>query len=226
MVNYQQSKIYKLTSPHTDLFYIGSTTTTLKQRKWKHKSHFKMRQINEKAKCTISRKLFELGIDDVKINLVKEYSLENKEQLLKKEAKYIRKYKEKYGDKCLNICVPLRTRKEYCEDNKEKILETKRIWRDKNKEKVNKQKREYFQNNKEKVQDQQKVRMDRYIENHGIEHKRQKDREYWTKNKDEINKKRLQKKVCVCGSEYSQPNFTRHCRTKKHLDFIAKKEEL
>ena len=196
MVNYQQSKIYKLTSPHTDLFYIGSTTGTLKQRKWKHKTSFKKRQTNEKARCTMSKKLFELGIDDVEIILIKEYCLENKEQLLKKEAKYIRKYKEKYGDKCLNICVPLRTKKEWNEDNKEK------------------------------VQDQQKVRMERYIEKHGIEHKRQKDREYWTKNKDELNKKRLQKKVCVCGSQYSQPNFTRHCRTKKHLDFIAKKEEL
>jgi hypothetical protein len=192
MVNYQQSKIYKLTSPHTDLFYIGSTCTTLTRRKSEHKSSFILRQKNEKANCTMSKKLFELGIDDVKINLVKEYCLENKEQILKKEAKYIRKYKEKYGDKCLNICVPLRTKKEWNEDNKEK------------------------------VQDQQKVRMEKYIENHGIEHKRQKDREYWTKNKDEINKKRLQKKVCVCGSEYSQPNFTRHCRTKKHLDFIAK----
>jgi hypothetical protein len=175
MVNYQQAKIYKLTSPHTDLFYIGSTCATLTKRKSKHKGRFRERQKDEKAFCPISRKLFELGIDDVKINLVKEYCLENKEQLLKKEAKYIRKYKEKYGDKCLNISIPLRTRKEYREENKEKINQTKRKYYEENKEKVNKQKRE--------------------------------------------------KKICVCGAECAQRNFSRHKKSKKHLDFIAKKSK-
>ncbi len=46
----------------------------------------------------------------------------------------------------LNNNISGRTKKEYCEDNKDKIQE----WRNNNKEKANENNKDYRQNNKEK----------------------------------------------------------------------------
>jgi predicted GIY-YIG superfamily endonuclease len=82
MSKYQNSKIYKLVSPHTDEIYIGSTTQRLCHRLSGHKSDCK--KIKNKS---TSSKLFELG--EVKIILIEECPCDNKEQLLKRERHHI-----------------------------------------------------------------------------------------------------------------------------------------
>jgi hypothetical protein len=131
MSKYQNSKIYKLVSPHTDEIYIGSTTQRLCHRLSGHKSDCK--KIKNKS---TSSKLFELG--EVKIILIEECPCDNKEQLLKRERHHIE------NNKCLNKCIPGRTVKEYYDDNKEKIKE----YYQNNKEKIKEYSQEYRENNK------------------------------------------------------------------------------
>lgn len=152
MSKYQNSKIYKLVSPHTDEIYIGSTVQRLCHRLSGHK-----RDCREGKICT-NKKLFELG--GVKIILIEEFPCDNKEQLLKRERHHIE------NNECLNIQIPGRTRKEYYqehkehlskkskiryENNKEEIAEKGKEYREKNQEEIKQKKKEYREKNKDKI---------------------------------------------------------------------------
>jgi hypothetical protein len=151
MPDYQKAKIYKLWSPQgeEDEVYYGSTCNDLRFRKSEHKN---------KRNCS-SKILFE-KYDDVRIELVEDYPCNNKAELNKKEGHYIRE------NKCLNKQIAGRTKKEwnednkekitkqtkeYYEDNKEKILESAKEYRENNKEHIAQHKKEYYLNNKERV---------------------------------------------------------------------------
>ena len=45
-------------------------------------------------------------------------------------------------------------------------------------------------------------------------------KEYRNKNKDILKAKRKEINICICGCQYTQPNYNRHCKTIKHLEFI------
>jgi aminoglycoside phosphotransferase family enzyme len=79
---------------------------------------------------------------------------------------------------CVNKTIPLRTRKEYCENNIEKIKVTDKLYRENNKEKIKKAKKLYSENNIEKIKDTKKL--------------------YYEKNKNVIAEKRKQKKLLAC----------------------------
>jgi hypothetical protein len=77
MPNYQQGKIYKIISPHTDKIYIGSTTKQyLSQRLSKHKYAFKKQNLT-------SYKILEFG--DVEIILLESYPCNSKDELIARE---------------------------------------------------------------------------------------------------------------------------------------------
>jgi hypothetical protein len=156
MPDYQKAKIYKLWSPSQNLVYYGSTTQAISQRFNEHISRYKKYTENNNY-CACIRSFEILKYEDYKIELIEEYPCNNKQQLLKKEAEYIK------NNNCVNKEIPLRTRKEWHQDNKEVIKIKKTIY-DNNperKEKVkekNKNKKEekkiymkaYYQQNKEK----------------------------------------------------------------------------
>tara|TARA_R110001632_G_C11102057_1_gene391243 strand:+ start:115 stop:519 length:405 start_codon:yes stop_codon:yes gene_type:complete len=77
MVNYLQSKIYKIISLNTDLIYIGSTTTTLTKRLYEHKSH----------KKNSSMDIINYG--DYKIILIEKYPCKDKDELRMREQYHI-----------------------------------------------------------------------------------------------------------------------------------------
>jgi hypothetical protein len=80
---YQQGKIYKIVSPHTDKIYIGSTTKQyLSQRLAKHKSNFNNWQ-RDKGEKIYSFELIELG--DVEIILLESYPCNSKDELTSRE---------------------------------------------------------------------------------------------------------------------------------------------
>ena len=85
MLDYQNGKIYKITSQQTDDVYYGSTTLTLKQR-WS--SHI----------CKIK-----LKYDDAKIELIELYPCSCKRELLIRERYYIE------NNKCINERLPSRS---------------------------------------------------------------------------------------------------------------------
>ena len=110
MINYNNGKIYKI-EPVCDHdegdIYIGSTTKKyLADRMCDHRADFKRQS---KTKKTISSfTLFEkYGVENCKIYLILLYPCNTKDELLSKEAEYIRTLK------CVNKDVPDRTKQEY-----------------------------------------------------------------------------------------------------------------
>jgi len=108
-------KIYKITSPQTDKVYIGSTKQTLKYRFSHHKSGAK-----HKGKYYSSFDLIQ-NYSDCEIELIQEVEV---------DQRYIREryWIEFYQDKCVNERIPIRTKeetrehqREYYEANREQI---------------------------------------------------------------------------------------------------------
>ena len=132
MPDYNNGKIYKLWSPEGIEIYIGSTTTSLSQRKAKHKHNSHL--------CR-SKILFE-KYDDVRIELIENCPCNSKEELDKQEGEHIRKNTE-----CVNMRIAGRTPKEWYQDNREHNKERCKEYYENNKEKF----KEYYEKNSEKI---------------------------------------------------------------------------
>ena len=102
MVNYQNSKIYKIVSSQTDKVYIGSTTKTyLSQRMAEHRANYK-KYSNEKFYYLTSFEI--VKYDDAEIILIEAFSCETKDELHARERYWI-----EYTIKCVNKYLPTRT---------------------------------------------------------------------------------------------------------------------
>lgn len=190
--------------------YIGSTCD-LRKRLYIHNSK------NNACKSKYLTKPFECLILE---------EIEDEDNLEFAEQFYIKLYKDLYREKLLNRNTPLRTDKEYCIDNRDKIKE-KYI---NNREKVINRVKNYYINNKEEIL--------KYHKKHYIENKdkiAEKQNEYYAKNKEEIleyHKKyhyenrekeanhKKQKIECGCGSIFRLGDKAQHIRSKKHQNFI------
>ena len=190
MPNYQNTKIYSVRSPHTDLVYVGTTTRPLSKRMSQHRLRLQ--------KCT-SRQIIELG--DAYIELIEEFPCDNKEQALKKEGEYIRSMN------CVNKYMSGRTRKEFYDDNKERLKRESRQYRIDNPKKC-------------------KARVERYRKEN-IEKIRQYKKKFRTENREKHNKNikswyDKNRRTCVCGGKYVDiPSQARiHYNTKKHIEWV------
>ena len=145
VVNYQNSKIYKLVSDATDAIYIGSTTQSLSKRLSKHKSSYKL-YVDKKYNYVTSFELFKLE-SPVHIILIQNFPCENKEELHARERYYIE------NESCLNRYIPGRTQQEYKKEyyaiNKEQIKAYKKEYRNDNKEEIKTYKKQFYVDNKE-----------------------------------------------------------------------------
>jgi hypothetical protein len=148
MPDYQKGKIYKLYSPSKNLVYYGSTCETLPQRLAKHKYANKVYNEGNTQHYCSSYLIFEC--EDYKMELVEEYPSNNKQQLLKKEAEYIK------ANQCVNPQIPGRTKQEWEQDNKERLAIKSKEYT-KNNPEVNKQAaKKYYENNKEKINERRR----------------------------------------------------------------------
>ena len=131
MVNYNNTKIYKIESTKGSKIYIGSTSQKyLSKRMEEHRSHYKSWKEGKRRK-TRSYELFEeYGVENCSIILLESFPCDSKDEAHAREAYYIKKLD------CVNKIMPRRIKKEYLEDNKDKIKEQKKQW-----EKVNKEQR-------------------------------------------------------------------------------------
>lgn len=122
MVNYQQSKIYRIRVHGSDEQYIGSTTKQyLCQRFGQHKSLFQQYLKGNYGRYS-SFGLFEkYGIDNCYIELIEEYQCNSKDELRSREGYHIRQ------NMCVNRYVAGRTKTEYGatyrQNNQNKICE-------------------------------------------------------------------------------------------------------
>lgn len=161
---YNNGKIYTVRSFKTDKYYIGSTCETLAKRFWSHQ--------HRSNKCS-SKEIIEL--DDAYIELLELYPCNSKAELNKREGELIRQH-----DKCINKFIAGRDRKQYKEDNKEKITEYMTKYKEDNKEQIKKQRKEYLEKNRDEVLEKMKAR-----------------------NKIKV-------KCPNCDKEYNKPHLKRH----------------
>lgn len=210
-IDYQNGKIYKLWSPSENLFYIGSTTQKLSQRKTKHVSDFKKWQ-NGKFPFMTSFTILEC--DDHRIDLIETFPCNNREELISREGFYIRK------ENCVNKITPGRTQKEYYVDNKKEILERNKDYRNEHKEEISKQKKQYRELNKVEILQKKKE----YYNDNKIELVK-KQKQYYEANKNEILEKEKIKITCECNSIVRKSDIARHKKSKKHLAFIESQKE-
>lgn len=152
MPNYENGVIYKIYSKDpliTDI-YIGSTTN-FKQRKGQHKCI-----CNNEKSSKYNTKIYKFirengGWDNFEMVVVEHYSCDSKLELLKQERYFVELLKSS-----LNFEIPGRTKKEWEQDNKERMNERKKEHYQNNIEIIKLREKEYYENNKEIIILQQK----------------------------------------------------------------------
>lgn len=84
---YYESKIYQITSPHTNKIYVGSTINDLDDRLCKHTSHLKLHN-NGKFNYITSFEILNYG--DCQISLLENYVATCRKDLRLREGHYIK----------------------------------------------------------------------------------------------------------------------------------------
>ena len=161
MVNYQNSKIYKIVSDNGNKIYIGSTTKQyLSQRMNKHRSDYKEWLKAESSRRTSHVRSFDLfeeyGLENCKIILIESFPCNSKDELIAQEAHYIRTIE------CVNKVIPNRKQKEYKEDNKEWIKEKNKKFYEEHKEEMYERHKAYYKAYREKNKEKIKEYMSNY----------------------------------------------------------------
>ena len=178
MVNYENSKIYKIVDNTNGNIYIGSTTEpTLARRLQKHKASYNQ-YIQGKQNFITSFNIIKNGDYDI-ILLEKCENIKSKDELHARERYFIE------NNVCVNKNKPHRTNKEYKQDNKEQITEkAKEYYKTKGKElyELNKDKiKEYYELNKDKRKELYELNKDKINE---------RIRELYILKKDKKNERR------------------------------------
>lgn len=146
MVNYNYSKIYKITNSINNDFYIGSTTNQyLCSRMNCHRMASK--ENNGRRESNLYKLMRELGVKNFKIELLEEVKCDNKIDLCNKEQYYIDLLKP-----TLNMTNPKHWTKEKIKEYKndwwinKQIKEGKEIKPKKSKEQIAEERKEYKKN--------------------------------------------------------------------------------
>lgn len=116
MVNYSNSKIYKIIDNTNGNIYIGSTCQPLSKRLAAHRSAYNQYMKGKKyvKSCDI------LKNNDYNIILIENYSCTDKEELLARERYFIE------NTKCINTNIPGRKSNEWQKENQERRNELQR----------------------------------------------------------------------------------------------------
>ena len=206
---YNNSKIYKLVDQVNGYFYIGSTCNPLSKRLYNHKNV---------AKIESERKVYkyfnQIGWENVKIVLVEEHYLENKEQLTREEDKVIQIYL--HDEKCLNSrhastgLSKIEYDKKYREDHHEHCLQEGRKYYNDNKESINTQRKEKMTcecgSSLRKADKAQHDKTDKHLT--------------WLYGKDIMENLGIDRIVCACGSNIRKKEKIRHNQSKKHQAWL------
>jgi hypothetical protein len=118
----------------------------------------------------------------------------------KKERMYIEEL-----NATLNQFIPSRTRKEWDEENKEKIQEYKRNWHMNNRDRLLERKREIYLEKQEEI--------------------KTKTKQYYIEHKEKVDEWRNTKFSCDCGGSYFNHNKARHMKTVKHREYLKSFED-
>jgi len=148
-MDYAKCSIYKIEHINAEsLVYVGHTTN-FDKRKTSHKSNC----CNEKSKKH-NQKLYQMirqngGWDEFKMIEVEKYSCNDKREAERRENEVMKDLKANMNT--MKSFITENERKEWYEDNKERIQEYKKEWYEKNKPKIQEQMKEWYDTNKEKI---------------------------------------------------------------------------
>jgi hypothetical protein len=151
MVNYNNSKVYKIVSDVGNMVYIGSTTKNyLSSRLAEHRTAYKTRNNGIKKGKYSSYQLFDAyGPENCNIYLLELVNCDTKNELLARERHHIETID------CINKVIPGRTQKEsgkiYREANKHVITEKRKISYEINKDVIIEKAKEYYEENKDVI---------------------------------------------------------------------------
>lgn len=154
---YQDGKIYTIRSHQTEKYYIGSTIQKyLSSRFNSHNDAYKQ-FLKGKYSTVTSYDIIKFG--DAYIELLEAYPCNNNLELHKREGELIREHRAN----CVNKNIAGRMRKQYFDDNKDKMKEYYKTNINKIKENQHKYRmsnkdtrKEYYINNKEYFKEQTK----------------------------------------------------------------------
>ena len=161
--DFSRGKIYKI-EPICEYeegdIYIGSTTQDLLCKRMRdHRDLYKCWKNGKHHKYTSYVLFDKYGVDNCKIVLIENVNASNHDELLSREAYYIRAFS------CVNKKIPLRTQteyyKDYYEDNKESINRKQRESYELKKESHNERHKKYYKLNKEAISEKAKQRYQR-----------------------------------------------------------------
>jgi len=198
MVNYQNSKIYKIINEHYEIIYIGSTAEKyLSTRYAKHKLKSPNHKIIliENYACNSREELCmrEQEVIEEHNNLLNKIRAYNSEEYIKEyNIKNNKKYRKNNKDKIIEY------QQDYYENKKDILLENNKNYRKNNKDYLNQKKKEYNEINKEHIKEYKK--------------------NYYENNKSEILKNQNEKVICnFCDCISLKINLKRHQKSKKCL---------
>ena len=129
MVNYANSKVYKIWSTQGNKIYVGSTTKQyLSQRMDKHRECYRQWEKTSQRFITSFLIFDEYGLENCFIELLEYKECNSKDELIKIEGKHIRELD------CVNKRIEGRTRKEHYEENRDHNIDYATKYRNENKE--------------------------------------------------------------------------------------------
>ena len=188
MADYFKTIIYKIQhETKLDLLYVGHTVE-YSRRKAYHKSQVKSH----------TKKLYQMirdngGWDSFTMTPIMEFPCESKIQACIQE------------EKCrIELNANMNTISAI--NNPEKQKETSKKYKKEHHEEILEKCKIYDQNHKEER---------KTYRNSIAEEQKEYKKEWYANNKEEVNKKRLQKITCECGIEYTLSNKARHMKTHK-----------
>jgi hypothetical protein len=183
--NYNNSKIFilepSILHPKDHIFYSSTCQPLFRRLSQYKKTYFKK---NNSYKWLFDK----YGIDNIKIVLIEGFICNNKEELQAKEAKFIRE------NDCINKMIT--SKNQETKEDKQKIKEEDK----QDKQEIEEIKEEDKQKNKEdkqgieEIKEQIKEIKEEDKEKKARDKKRDNDKDYYTKHKDSILKKRRDKR--------------------------------
>ena len=223
---YKRGQIYTIRCRYDDsLIYVGSTINILAKRMVEHRSH---------KKCSLYQYV-DGDWDNWYIELYEEYPCNNKQILEKREGELIREIGT------INKVIPGRTRKEYNQDNRDKILEKQKEHYQANREILLEKHKQYNQANRDKLLEKQKehyqANRDKIAEKHKEYHEANKEKilekqkEYRQDNREKLveyqreyrqaNHEKINEKITcdICGCQSARHHLKRHQKTKKCMNY-------
>jgi hypothetical protein len=160
MPDYKQGKIYMIIDVDGRIRYYGSTTLTLMERWWAHKSNFNTWKKGSGSSCAIYKYFDKHGIDNFRIELVEDYPCDNDEQLRMKEDEYIRE------NECVNEQRAYTTYEEklekyrqYHHADKARHNEISRQWYQDHKEHKHEYDKQYRKSNIEAIREKKRIQI-------------------------------------------------------------------